>query len=224
MNDQPRTGRITGVWYLLLAVTGGVSFMVLRPAIHVPGDAAKTLANVVEHGGLARLGLTLELAAVASQALVGAWFYRLFRDTNSFAAACIGAFGLVNAIALLGSAVCMATAIAVGHDGSLAPGGDAKATVQLLYTASANVWSVGALFFGLWLIPMGVAARSSKAMPPALGWTLIVGGGGYVASALVGALVEGAPRALLDGLTLPASVGEFWMVGFLLFVGWRPRA
>jgi hypothetical protein len=36
-------------------------------------------------------------------------------------------------------------------------------------------------------------------------------------------LVE-PPQWLLDGLSLPATVGEFWMIGYLLAVGVRPGA
>ena len=59
-------------------------------------------------------------------------------------------------------------------------------------------------------------------MPRPLGWLLIVGGLGYVLSAFVRQLVPAA-GLITDALTLPASVGEFWMVGYLLSYGVRPR-
>jgi hypothetical protein len=78
---------------------------------------------------------------------------------------------------------------------------------------------VGGIFFGLWLLPMGYAARRSAVMPPILGAILLAGGVGYVAGAF--AHVLGAPRSVVDFLPLPATVGEFWMIGWLLIVGWR---
>ena len=92
---------------------------------------------------------------MVTQALAAVWFYRLFRSVDSFAAGCLAAFGLVNAVVILGSAVFLATAIQVAGDPGLAPGGDAAATVQLMYVLSGGLWDVGGLFFGLWLVPMG---------------------------------------------------------------------
>ena len=222
MTDLKKTARITGVLYLGLAIASALGFLLVRAALHVDGNAAATAKNLVDHGGLARLGVALELGIVLTQALAAVWFYKLFRALNSLAAGSLAAFGLVNAVAILSSAVFLATAVAVSGDVGLAPGGDAAATVQLLYELSSKVWGVGALFFGLWLIPMGYVAATSRRMPIGLGWTLMVGGVGYVLSTFVSNGFAHAPSWMTNGLSVPATVGEFWMIGYLLFVGVRP--
>ncbi len=222
MNDLKKTARVTGLWYLGLAITGALGFLLVRPAIHAPGNPAATAKNLVEQAQLARFGVALELGVVVTQTLTAVWFYKLFCRLNSIAAGSLAAFGLVNATAILGSAAFMATAVAVSADASLAPSGDVAATVQLLYELSSKLWSVAALFFGLWLIPMGYVAATSGRMPKGLGLTLIVGGGGYLVSAFLSNGLAKAPSWLVEGLTLPATFGEFWMIGYLLFVGIRP--
>lgn len=216
-----KTARVTGLWYLALAITGLVGFLLIRPRIYIAGDPAATLANLVEDAALARIGLLLELALVVTQALAAVWFYKLFRSINSTAAWALAAFGMVNAIAVMTSAVFLATALTVASDVGLAPGGDAVATTQLMYQLSSHSWGVGALFFGLWLIPMGYIAATSGRMPKWLGRILILGGGGYVLSAFVGYGVASAPSWLVESLALPATVGEFWMIGYLLLRGIR---
>ena len=222
--DTTRTARITGIWYLALAVTGMLGFLIIRPRLHVDGDPATTLANLMEHAPLARAGLVLEMALVVSQVLVALWFYRLLRDVNRFAGGAVAVFGTFNAVAILASAVFLWTALAVAGDPSLAPAGDAAGTAQLLYQLSDSAWGVGALFFGLWLIPMGHVVVTSRRWPAALGWILMVGGVGYLLSAFAAAGLPDAPAALTEALTLLASVGELWMVGYLLTTGIRPRA
>jgi hypothetical protein len=113
----------------------------------------------------------------------------------------------------------LATALEVALDQT----GDAEATVQLLYLVSGSMWGVGAVFFGLWLIPMGWCVLRSGWMPRALGWVLIAGGVGYLLSAFVRYLVPGA-QGVVDVLALPATVGEFWMIGYLLIYGVRRGA
>ena len=218
---QKRTARVTGLWYLMLAISGLVGFLLIRPQIYAAGDPASTLANLVDEAGLARLGLVLELAIVASQALAAVWFYRLFHRWNQTAAWALASFGMANAVAIMIGAAAMATALVVAGDVGLAPGGDGAATVQLLYELSASCWVVGGLFFGLWLIPMGHIVITSGMMPRWLGPFLIVGGLGYVLSTFIQLGFPDAPASIADGLVIPASIGEFWMIGYLLLRGVR---
>jgi hypothetical protein len=219
MHALTRTARMTGLFYLGMAITAVLGFLVVRPQLFAADDPNATLANLVAHGSLARAGVALELAMVVTQALTAAWFYRLFRTVDSFAAGGIAAFGLVNAVAGLVSAALLGTAIQVSAD----PAGDAAATVQVLYLGSLNMWGVGALFFGLWLIPMGWCVLRSGWMPRVLGWILVIGGVGYVLSPFVLYLARDA-QVLFDAMAYPASVGEFWMVGYLLIRGVRRQA
>jgi hypothetical protein len=214
-----RTARTTGLLYLGLAISGGIGFLLIRSRLFVADDPAATLANLVDNEALARAGVAFELLVVVTHALAAAWFYRLFRPADPFAAGGIAAFGLVNAIMVLVSAAMLATALEV----ALGPAADAAATVQLLYQVSGGLWEVGAIFFGLWLIPMGWCVLRSGWMPRALGWVLVAGGIGYVLSAFVRYLVPGVPGAA-DVLVVPATVGEFWMIGYLLVHGVRRGA
>jgi hypothetical protein len=211
------TARVTGLLYLGLALTGLLGFLTIRPQLFDADDAASTLANLVEHEWLARTGIALELGVVLTQALVALWFYRLFRPVDAVQAGAIAAFGLVNAVAILGSAAMLASALQLALDPAGAAGaGDA----QLLYVVAENLWGVGGLFFGLWLIPMGLCVLRSGWMPPMLGQILVAGGVGYVVAAFVRYLAPDA-GIVADLLAVPATVGEFWMVGYLLLRGVR---
>jgi hypothetical protein len=214
------TARVTGLLYLGLALTGLLGFLTIRPRIFDPDDAASTLAHLVEHEWLARAGIALELGVVLTQALVALWFHRLFRSVDALQAGAIAAFGLVNAGAILGSAALLASALQVALDPAADPAGDPAGDAQLLYVVGDNLWGVSALFFGLWLIPMGLCVLRSGWMPRPLGRLLVAGGVGYVLSAFARYLLPDA-SAVADLLAVPASVGEFWMVGYLLVRGVR---
>lgn len=219
MHALIRTARTTGLFYLGLAVTGVLGFVVIRSRLFAADDPAATLANLVDNQSLARAGVALELLIVLTQALAAVWFYRLFRTADPLAASGIAAFGLVNAVTVLVSAALLATAVEVALD----PIGDAATTVQLLYLVSGNLWGVGALFFGLWLIPMGSCVLRSGWMPRPLGWVLVSGGIGYLLSAFIRYLAPEA-QVVADALAYPATVGEFWIVIYLLAIGVRRRA
>lgn len=221
MSQRLSTARWTGVFYLGVAIGGLVGFLFVRGELYLAGDAAATLANLVERSGLARLGTAADLTIVVTQALAALWFFKLFRDDHGFAAGSIAALGLVNSAVVLVATIFSTTALAVAGDPSLAIGGGQAPTVQLLYQLNGAAWDIGGLFFGLWLIPMGYVVVTSRRMPVVLGWVLMVGGAGYVIATYLTELAPNAPSALSGLLTGIASVGEFWMIGYLLIFGAR---
>jgi Domain of unknown function (DUF4386) len=212
------TARITGIWYLMLAITGMVGFLVLHSRIYVPGDPSKTLANLTEHETVARIRLVFEFLIVVSQALAAVWFYKLFKDIRHDAAWALAAWGMINAVAIMISAMAMAAAIEVAN--STQALNDKLIMIQLVVQFIKHSWGVGSLFFGLWLIPMGYIVISSQCMPVWLGRVLILGGAGYLLSAFIGYM--GISGAWLEMLVIPATVGEFWMIAYLLVFGIRP--
>ena len=209
--------RLAGLSYLGLAVTGILGFLMIRSQLYSQGDAARTLANLVEHASLARIGVALELGIATCQALAAVFFARLFRTTDAFAAGTLALFGMVNAIVVLASAAMMGAALEVALGSS---GVDPKLS-HLMFVISGQFWQVGNVFFGLWLIPMGWLTWKASFGHRALGWILIVGGAAYVLNAFIAALVPNAGSWI--GL-FPAvgTVGEFWMIGLLLWKGLRP--
>ncbi|MEO8064533.1 MAG: DUF4386 domain-containing protein [Pseudomonadota bacterium] len=123
---------------------------------------------------------------------------------------------MVNATLVLVSAALLATSLDVAHGQT----GVEPAASHLVYLLSGRLWQVGMVFFGLWLIPMGWLVLKAPFGPRALGWILIAGGVGYVLNAFIVVL---APHAgtWVDLLPLAATIGEFWMIGLLLWTGLR---
>lgn len=125
MTEQMRTARMTGVWYLGLAVTGMLGFLLVRPAIYAEGDPTATVANL--------------------------------QDKEA------------------------------GHHGQCR-----------------------------------LPGHGPSALPRGTGWVLVVGGVGYLLSSLVDYGFASPPGLLVDALAFPATIGEFWMIGHLPFLGIRP--
>jgi len=216
--DLVKTARITGVWYLMLAVSGTIGFLAFHPQVYDSTDPEKTLVNLTESESLARIRLLFELAIVASQALAAIWFYKLFRTINEWGAWSLGIWGTMNSAVIMISAISMGAALDIAN--SSAQSYDNKvALIQLLAQFITNAWGVGGLFFGLWLIPMGYIVLTSKRMPLWLGRILIVGGIGYILTTFIKYM--GFANALIDSLVIPATIGEFWMIAYLLIYGIR---
>lgn len=211
------TARTAGIWYLMMAISGVMGFLIFHPQVFDSADAQNTLTNLIENESLARTRLLLEFAIIVSQALTAVWFYRLFRNINEWAAWSVGIWGMINSVAIMISAISMGSAIQIANSSQSLD--DKLILIELLSSIITNAWGVGGLFFGLWLIPLGYIITSSKRMPIWLGRTLIAGGIGYLISTTVNYI--GIEIPFTGYLTVPATVGEFWMIGYLLIFGIR---
>lgn len=214
-----KTARLAGLWYLILAISGVLGFMIFHPKIFVTDDPLKTLNNFINLGSISRIRLLCELVIIVSQALAAVWFYKLFYDINKWAASTLGIWGTVNAVVIMVSAISMNSAIDIANS-TFSTFQEKTILIQLLGTIITNAWSVGGLFFGLWLIPMGYIIINSGRMPIWLGRTLIMGGIGYLLQTFI--ICMGVQSAYINILVIPATVGEFWMIGYLLIYGIRP--
>lgn len=214
-----KTARLAGVWYLILAVSGIFGFMIFHSQVFVREDPQKTLNNLINLGAISRIRLLFELVIIVSQSLAAVWFYKLFCDINKWAAYALGIWGTVNAVVIMISAISMSSAIDIANS-SFPTLQEKSISIQLLGNIIANAWSVGGLFFGLWLIPMGYIVISSGRMPVWLGRILIIGGIGYLLQTFL--KCTGVQSSYVDILVIPATVGELWMIGYLLMYGIRP--
>ncbi|THV58345.1 DUF4386 domain-containing protein [Flagellimonas alvinocaridis] len=214
-----KTARITGVWYLMMAISGILGFMVFHSEIFVSGNPEQTLTNLVELKSTARIRLLLEFAIVISQALTAVWFYKLFKDNYEWEAWTLGIWGMVNALAIMISAISIASALGVANS-DISTMGDKILLIQVFQNIISNAWGIGGLFFGLWLFPMGYIVIKSKRMPVWLGRVIVLGGIGYLISTVI--RYAGIDFSFNRFLILPATIGEFWMIGYLLIFGIRP--
>lgn len=215
--QQISTARLTGIWYLLLAISGVFGFLIFQSQIFIENNPSETLKNLTLQKTNSQLRLAFEFLIIVSQALTAVWFYKLFGEIKAWAAFAIAGWGLMNAAAIMVSAISIAVAMDVAET-PMIPFEEKSNYIQLLSFTISNAWRVGSIFFGLWLIPMGYVVYISRRMPVWMGRILMIGGLGYVLSAFFNDL-----GVTTDLLTIPATIGEFWMIGYLLVYGIRPE-
>ena len=214
-----KTARITGLWYLMMAISGILGFMVFHSELFVSGNPEQTLTNLVALKSTASIRLLLEFAIVISQALTAVWFYKLFKDSYEWEAWTLGIWGMVNALAIMISAISIASAINVAN-ADISTLEDKVLLIEVFQNIISHAWGIGGLFFGLWLFPMGYIVIKSKRMPAWLGRVIVLGGIGYLLSTVIH--YAGIDFSFNKFLTIPATIGEFWMIGYLLVFGIRP--
>ena len=209
INQTLSVSRTTGLLYLGLAVSGMISFLGIRSQIYVEGNPTDTVSKLLDMQNLTRVGIAFELLIVLTQALAALWFYKLFKKLDSFAAMTLAVFGMVNSVAILTAAAFWLNAL------NSALASNSIELTYNLFSIHNDIWQVSNLFFGLWLIPMGYLSRKAL-MPKALAGFLIIGGALYLASTFVLVLLPNQ-NTLADLMSVPGTIGEFWIIGYLIF-------
>ena len=150
-----KTARITGLWYLMMAITGVLGFMVFHSQIFVSGNPEQTLTNLVELEFTARIRLLLEFAIVISQALTAVWFFKLFKDNYEWEAWTLAIWGMVNALAIMISAISIASAIGIANS-DISAMEDKVLLIQVFQNIISNAWGIGGLFFRVMVVSHGI--------------------------------------------------------------------
>lgn len=214
-----RTARLAGLWYLLLAISGMLGFLLFHGQIFVKDNPAQILNNLIQKESVASIRLVMELIIIVSQSLAAFYFYQLFAKRDATAALALLIWGTVNAVLITISAISMSAAIDLAHNSTIALQ-EKLPLIQVLTNIIGEVWSIGGLFFGLWLLPMGYIVIKHKTMPTWLGYTLLLGGLGYLLQTFLKS--AGYQNSNLGLLVMPATIGELWMIVYLLVWGIRP--
>ena len=201
MTSQRGLARIAGVLYLVVAVCGGYSQLFVRQRLVVPGDAAATAAHIRESAGLFTLGMVSDLVNIVCFLGVALVLYALLSPTSPWLA--------TSALVCNAVAVAVMAANLLNHYGALvAARGHDDRLAGFSMDVFAQGYLIGQIFFGLWLLPLGLVIYRSGLMPKAVGVLAMLGCAGYL-----GDLLRTPASPVLLGL---AAVGEISLVLWLI--------
>ena len=220
-----RTGRLAGFLYLLVVLSGPFVLLYVPGKLLAGSNPSTTAANILAHESLYRayivVGILAELAFV-SVALV---LYRLLQSVNANLAAVMAILVLIDApMSFFGVANQVATLAFLHHPELLAafdqPQRDALATLMLSFDRKGVL--VSEVFWGLWLLPLGILVYRSGFIPRLLGIWLFVNGVAYLLISSTGLMWPEYVK-VVDTVTMPVLFGEVAFMLWLLIVGARAQ-
>lgn len=208
-----KTARIAGFLYLLLAVFGGFAEFAVRQGLIVAGDAAATASNISSSETLFRIGLVGELVGQVVFVFIVLALYRILKpvDTNqarlmvvlviiAVTITCLNMLNQFAALPLIGGEAYLA---------GFSPNQQQAMALFYLDLQKAG-YIIAQIFFGLWLLPLGLMIYRSGFMPKIVGILLIVACFGYLIDVFTFFLVPG----------FDVVISEFTFVGELLLLLW----
>lgn len=211
------TGRLAGLVYLVVVLTGLFSLSYAPSQLIARDDPSTTLENIRRAETLFRFWIAAGLAANVFWLILPVMLYRLFEPHGRIAAILMIAFVLPGvAIGFIGIQEKMAILPLIGGN---APDAAAAQVMQYL-TAYNTGLSVASIFWGLWLLPLGYLVFTSRLLPRLLGILLILGCAGYLTNFFGSLHLPGYRETAIPWIAvLPSGMGEIGTCLWLLIMG-----
>ena len=221
MTSSATVGRLAGLVYLGVVITGMFTLAYSPGRLFVDGDTAATLASIVRQEALFRASVAAGVAMCLFFLVLPVVLFVLLERHGRAAAALMVAFVVASVPISL---------IAIGHHLEIialafdSPAGEMPSTASIAAHLDAydRGISLASIFWGLWLAPLGVLILKSGAIPRVFGVLLIVGCAGYLANFFGPLLFPGYGELSFRGfISIPGSIGEIGTCLWLLAMGAR---
>lgn len=221
MKSLKRTARVSGLLYLVLAITGAYGILYVPSQLIVANDATQTAANILNNEFFFRSGILANLIGQTSFLFLGLSLYQLFENVNQSLSRML--------LILVTVSVPIAFFIIFNQLHALwlmkESFASDPAQTQFLASAFMNQFQNGNLvigiFWGLWLIPFGLLSCKSGFIPKVIGAFLVLGGLSYVIDAFVFVLIPSMQEFTAVGVAICSSIAEISVLLWLLIVGVR---
>jgi hypothetical protein len=176
--------RIAGVFYLLTILTRMFVEIYVRNRLVVSDNAVATATNIMAHESLWWWGFAGDIIAFASYIALTALLYELFKPVNRSLSLVAAFFSLVaSVVQAISSLFHLAPLVLLGNAPYLraftAEQLQALALVFLRLRAAAY-HNIGLVFFGLYLLLIGILILRSTFLPRVLGGLMVLAGLSYV--------------------------------------------
>ncbi|HWR16180.1 MAG TPA: DUF4386 domain-containing protein [Terriglobales bacterium] len=218
-------GRAAGLVYLLLVLIGPFYLVYVPSQIYVQGNLTATAEKVSSHESLLRLGIVAELVGSVIFLFVALSLYRLLHRVDEPKSKLMViltqisvAVGFVNSLHYAGALLLARTA----EFSAALDKPQREALITLFVRLHQHGNTANEIFWGLWLIPLGILVIKSGFLPRVLGYWLIVNGATYVALSIT-ALLTPHYSDLASQISFPFLLGEVAFMLWLVIKGADPE-
>jgi hypothetical protein len=183
MNSLNKTARGAGILYIIMDVFMIFGGMYVYSKIYVPGDAMATVSNILASEWLFRLGFVSLLVGLILQLYLVHVLYELFKSVEKGQANMMVILIVAGvSLSFMNMLIQYAPILLLSNAGHLSAFNPTQ--LQTLSMVSLDMYEYGLLiteiFWGLWLIPLGILVYKSGFVPKVLGVLLIVGCFGHL--------------------------------------------
>jgi len=225
MNSNRNPGRFAGLLYVLISIPGIFALIYVPGKLIVHGNATATASNIAAHETLFRLGIAANLISQILFMWVALALYDLLKGVNRRQAALMLTLIVVPApIVLLNELNAIAALILVRGADFLSifekPQRDSLA--MLFLNLHSYGFDITAIFWGLWLFPLGLLVYRSGFIPRLLGVLLMLNSFTFPVNSFTSLLLPQYEN-IVSRWMKPLSFAELLFMFWLLIMGAKPK-
>jgi hypothetical protein len=221
MGVTKRNARVAGLLYIVGSALGVVRLVYIPSTLVLRGNATATASNITNHELLFRFGIVTYLLSSALWIFVTLSLYRLFKAIDQTLAVVMVILGSLMVTPLFfANAVNDAAVLLFARGGELVSAfsqPQREAFVMLFLRLHHYLDAANEIFWGLWLLPLGLLVYRSRFLPRVLGVWLMAGCFGYLAMSFT-AFVFPVYEDKIFTLAQPLVIGE---LAFMLWLAIR---
>ena len=225
MNSNRNPGRFAGLLYVLISIPGIFALIYVPGKLIVDGNATATASNIAAHETLFRLGIAANLISQILFMWVALALYDLLKEVSRRQAALMLTLIVVPVpIVLLNELNAIAALILVRGADFLSifekPQRDSLALLFL--NLHSYGFDITAIFWGLWLFPLGLLVYRSGFIPRLLGVLLMLNSFTFPVNSFTSLLLPQYEN-IVSRWMKPLSFAELLFMFWLLIMGAKPK-
>jgi hypothetical protein len=225
MSFDKSRGRFAGLLYVLVSIPGAFALLYVPNKLIVHGNATATANNIAASETLFRLGIAAQLISQILFMWVALALYDLLKGVNRRHAAVMLTLIVVSIpIALLNELNAIAALILVrGTDFlSMFDKAQREALAMVFLNLHSHGFGIAGIFWGLWLVPLGLLVYRSGFLPRILGVLLMANCFSYVVNSFT-YLILPQYANIVGRWMMPLGFGELLFMFWLLVMGAKPK-
>jgi Domain of unknown function (DUF4386) len=221
VNSNKKIARFAGFLYFAMAIIGAFSLLYVPSKLIVPGNAAATANNITASESLFRLGAVSGLIFQVIFLVLALTLYKLFKEVNqSYAALMVALVAAAAPVAFLNILNQFAALHLLGDADYLKVFEPNQLNAAAMFFIDLHNQGVIAveIFWGLWLLPLGMLILRSDFIPKILGVLLIIACVGYLVDFLTRLLFPNY-TSIIEPIAGASKFGELAIILWLLIKG-----
>lgn len=220
MNDQLKTAKLSGLFYLLMAIIGGFGYFSTQGLI-VQGDPSATAININNSETIYKISTLSNIVSSLLFIVLVLMLHKLLKEVDSFHSKLMVVLVLISIPIGFANILIQYIPLLI-LDGTIYLESFTVEQQNSLLMLSLEILNYGVIniqiFWGLWLLPLGYLIYKSNFISKIFGILLFAGGLVYVAGSVLAYLLPSFIDTFKVLYVIP-TVAEFAFIFWLLIKG-----
>jgi hypothetical protein len=224
MRTRKQTARLAGILYFAMALPAAISLTYFPSRFVVPGDPAATAAKITAATDLYRLLVLTDVISGFLALCMAVTAYKLFQDVDRTYARLVVLCLTVQAAMQFAVVIAQLAPLVLLNGGkywSAFTRSQLEALAHGFLVLRAQGIGALSIYWGLWLLPLGLLTYKSGFIPRIIGILVFIAGCAYVVSAISFFMLPAYYRTIFWAAAPVYGLGELTFTTYLIIKGGR---